>query len=261
MNYYVARDGKQYGPYSAETAQRYLAEGSLLPSDYAREESAQTWSTLAQLFPQAPAAVAAAPQAGAAAAPAYAYTPQTAQAQYAGQPQVLAQPQVQGQPYAPPYAPQYPSNMQLVPPSLHWAVVLVLSMFTGIFGTIWAFVQAAWVKKIDPQSKAIALYVVWAVTLVIFMFCWVAGAAMVSTGQNNTGAGLMGFAAFVYFVGLVFLMVGVFSVRRSMLNYYNSVEPINLRLSGVMTFFFNILYLQYHMTRIARWKQTGILTA
>ena len=46
-----------------------------------------------------------------------------------------------------------------------------------------------------------------------------------------------------------------------MLNYYNSVEPINLRLSGVMTFFFNILYLQYHMTRIARWKQTGILTA
>jgi hypothetical protein len=28
-----------------------------------------------------------------------------------------------------------------------------------------------------------------------------------------------------------------------------------------MTFFFNILYLQYHMSRIAKWKQTGVLSA
>jgi hypothetical protein len=41
--------------------------------------------------------------------------------------------------------------------------------------------------------------------------------------------------------------------------YYNTVEPINLRLSAVMTLFFNVLYFQYHMTRIADWKQTGVL--
>jgi hypothetical protein len=46
-----------------------------------------------------------------------------------------------------------------------------------------------------------------------------------------------------------------------MLNYYNSVEPINLQLSGAMTFFFGIFYLQYHMSRIARWKRTGVLAA
>ena len=38
------------------------------------------------------------------------------------------------------------------------------------------------------------------------------------------------------------------------------MEPINLRLSGVMTFFFNILYFQYHFTRIAEWKRTGMLS-
>jgi hypothetical protein len=54
---------------------------------------------------------------------------------------------------------------------------------------------------------------------------------------------------------------GVFSIRRSMLTYYNTIEPIQLSLSGVMTFFFGIYYLQYHMSRIARWKSTGILTA
>jgi hypothetical protein len=45
-----------------------------------------------------------------------------------------------------------------------------------------------------------------------------------------------------------------------MLTYFNTVEPIALRLSGVMTFFFGILYLQYHMTRIADWKRTGVLS-
>jgi len=42
--------------------------------------------------------------------------------------------------------------------------------------------------------------------------------------------------------------------------YYNSKENIALTLSGVMTFFFRIIYLQYHINRIAKWKQTGILT-
>jgi len=50
-----------------------------------------------------------------------------------------------------------------------------------------------------------------------------------------------------------------FSMRNSLVNYYNTVEPIGLRLSGVMTFFFNVYYFQYHFTRIAEWKTTGVL--
>ena len=52
MAYYIARDGRQYGPYSAETVRTYLAEGSLLRSDHARDEAAQSWQPLGQLFPQ-----------------------------------------------------------------------------------------------------------------------------------------------------------------------------------------------------------------
>jgi len=59
----------------------------------------------------------------------------------------------------------------------------------------------------------------------------------------------------------VFGLMGVFGMRRSLLNYYNTVEPIGLRLSGVMTFFFSVFYFQYHFTRIANWKQTGVLSA
>jgi len=53
--------------------------------------------------------------------------------------------------------------------------------------------------------------------------------------------------------------VAIFKMRTSMESYYNSVEPIGLKLSGVMTFFFNVLYFQHHFSRISRWKQTGFL--
>ena len=38
----------------------------------------------------------------------------------------------------------------------------------------------------------------------------------------------------------------------------DSVEPINLRLNGVMVFFFNVFYFQYHFARIRKWKTTGV---
>ena len=62
-------------------------------------------------------------------------------------------------------------------------------------------------------------------------------------------------------VPAVFGILGVFGMRRSLVTYYNTVEPIGLRLSGVMTFFFAVFYFQYHFMRIANWKQTGVLAA
>ena len=38
------------------------------------------------------------------------------------------------------------------------------------------------------------------------------------------------------------------------------VEDIGLSLSGAMIFFFNVIYIQYHINRIARWKKTGVLS-
>jgi len=58
---------------------------------------------------------------------------------------------------------------------------------------------------------------------------------------------------------LVMGLVMVFGMRKSMVTYYNSVEPIGLQLSGIMTFFFTLIYFQYHFSRIANWKRTGIL--
>ena len=59
--------------------------------------------------------------------------------------------------------------------------------------------------------------------------------------------------------GVILVLVGVFNMRSSLEHHYNRAEPIGLKLHPVMTFFFNTLYFQYHMTRIAEWKRTGTL--
>jgi len=221
MNYYVARNGQQYGPYSEETVREYLAAGSLVVSDTAREENAQNWQTLGQLL-----------QAG----------PGTQPPPPPG-PQVISpQPAAQTLPAA-----------QIIPPDLHWAVVLVLGI-TWIFPLIWAFVQAGYARKIDHRSSAIACYIVGCIFWVITMFMDFAIVA-----SDSPDASLFGWAFLFGMICGISYLIGNFSIRASMLEYYNSVEPIQLRLSGVMTFFFGMLYLQYHMSRIAYWKRTGVL--
>jgi uncharacterized membrane protein len=142
---------------------------------------------------------------------------------------------------------------------MHWAVVLILAMITGIFGLIWFFIQAGYVKKIDPASRARTFLIFGLLTMlaqIVATFAIAGAAAMGST----TGAAAGGFLAFVLaIVGMVLMLSAVFGMRRSLIDYFNTVEPIGLRLSGVMTFFFNILYFQYHLSRIAEWKRTGTL--
>jgi len=142
---------------------------------------------------------------------------------------------------------------------MHWAVVLILAMFTGIFGLIWFFIQAGYVKKIDPASRARKFLIFGLVAMlaqIVATFVIDGAAAMGSTA----GAAVGGFLTLILAIlGMVLMLAAIFGMRRSLIDYFNTVEPIGLRLSGVMTFFFNILYFQYHLSRIAEWKRTGTL--
>jgi serine/threonine protein kinase len=162
-----------------------------------------------------------------------------------------------------------PQALQFVPPSLHWFAVLALSAITfGLFPLIWIFVQANWIRKIDPGSRARILFTLYT-AFALLSFCILSFGCIGAVGESgstpesigNAIAGLSGISSFISLIGSIFFVVGVFDVRRSLLFYYNTVEPIGLRLSGVMTFFFSILYIQYHLSRIAMFKRTGILVA
>lgn len=133
----------------------------------------------------------------------------------------------------------------LLPPGLHWAVLLMLTVVTfGIFGAIWTFVEAAYAHRLRTSSKPLFFY-------------GIGIPAFFVAGVMSVLPDLKAFAALFQIAGLVFMIAGHFSLKNALEEYYNSVEPINLQLSGGMTFFFNVLYFQYHLSKIRDWKRTG----
>jgi hypothetical protein len=149
---------------------------------------------------------------------------------------------VEGPARLPPPAAGYPA-----PPDLHWMLVLILALLTfGIFGVIWLFVEAAFVKKIDPKNNALLLYA-------LFVICWYGGSAYGYLAHVPGAEGLGALA------GVILMLIGHFNMLSSLEIHYNREEPIGLRLSGVLTFFFAVFYFQYHFSRIRRWKRTGLL--
>jgi GYF domain 2 len=208
MNYYVKRGEQQYGPYSLADLQRYVQQGNIATTDLARSEAMQDWVPVSQVI---------------------------------GNITVPAAASGFGATQAGPRADLNP------PPNLHWGIVLLLTIVTcGIFGIIWLFVEAAWVKKVRPSSRAI-FYLIGYVVLA-FMFGYL------DAEQGRTAAsGLLRLGTFALYIA------AVFSMRGDIEDYYSTEENIGLSLGGVMTFFFNIFYFQYHFNRINRWKQTGVL--
>lgn len=209
MNYTIKRGEQQYGPYSLAELQRYVASGNILLTDLCRSEGMADWVPVSQVIGTIPVP-SAAPQAPVAAAPGTVYPD---------------------------------------PPSLHWALVLLLAFVTcGIFSWVWMFVQASWMKKVLPTTKVMTYY-----GIAIALYCVgivITLSSGVSPGQEaNPLGGLFNLA------GAVLFIVGAFAMKSSMEEHFNTAERIGLQLSGVMTFFFNVLYFQYHFTQIVEMKK------
>lgn len=144
-----------------------------------------------------------------------------------------------------------------VPPDMHWLVVLIIAWFTcGLGAIVWGFRQAAFVKRIDPSSKAVMMMVL---TLVFILV----QAVLQVLAMASRGDGLYLLVPLILLLNIVIVVTSlcaIFGMRGSLNRYYTTVEPIGLQLNGFLTFLFSILYLQYHLSRIAEWKRTGRLS-
>jgi hypothetical protein len=216
MKYFIKRDLNEFGPYSLSDLQRYIASGNIQLTDLARREDQTDWVPVLQVAGTFPTQ----------AAPTQAVATFTPSPASAGRTSGAI----------------YPD-----PPSLHWGIVVLLGVFTcGLFGIIWAFVQAAFVKKIDPASKAM-------------MYYGIGIGLMFAAGALSTTPEMRDFSTLVNLVGAGFWIYSAFQVRASLQAHYNSVEPMGLVLGPVMTFFFNAYYFQYHLSKIAELKKHRVL--
>jgi hypothetical protein len=214
MNYYVKRGDEQYGPYSLADLQRYLAQGSVLPTDLARSEALDEWSPVERVVGNIAVQQ---PPVNYGQAPSYGQTPAQAAA-------------------------AWPS-----PPGLHWALLLLFGFITcGLFSWVWMFVQASFVNRLRPGCKAMLYYG-------LGVGGFVVGEILGLSGDE----GITVLGGLIVIAGLVAVLVGHFNLKNALEEHYNQVEPMNLRLSGGMTFFFNTIYFQYHLCAIRERKQAG----
>lgn len=131
------------------------------------------------------------------------------------------------------------------PPNLHWALLLLLNLLTcGLFQLIWMFVEAAYASKIDSRSKSLLYYAL--------------GTGCLVAGGIEQAAQSEGLGALLSVTGVVLTIIGHFNLKSSLEDRFGGVDPIRLRLSGIMTFFFNTIYFQYHFNRINNLRMSGM---
>jgi hypothetical protein len=235
MSYQVSRNGQLYGPYTLEDLQRYVATGNVLPTDLAKSvdaadavEGEAAWIPVAELLAASGAAIPT-PTPAVGAFPSYA-TPGA---------------------YAAPLMP-YPD-----PPNLHWALVLLFGLLTcGVFTIIYDLIQTLWVKKIDPMSKSLTYYILFVAFEVLNLGKSFGAMAVLSRGGGLGSSVTLKLISFIISIAIIVMFIVYrFTMRSDLLRHFNGPEPVGLRLSGVMTFFFGGLYFQYHFNRINEIKQ------
>ncbi|MBV8156937.1 MAG: DUF4339 domain-containing protein, partial [Dyella sp.] len=215
---WVAEHGERSGPFPVDDVRRWMTEGRYDAQTLAWRNGMPEWAALHSLFPERPASVN---------PPTPPTPPSAATFDTVDRPaatHVLDEPTSA---YRPPA--EAPDEDLPLAPSMHWGLVLLLSIVTlGIFAVVWPFIQANWVRKIDKDSKA----TLW---LGIGIGCLVIG-EVVSIGHPFSLLGiLLSLAYVVLFIAAYFAMAG--SIRSKLAPHGLPVE-----IGGVTLFFFNTFY-------------------
>jgi hypothetical protein len=218
MTYQVSRNGQMYGPYTLEDLQRYVSSGNILPTDMAKSSDMADWLPVAQILGTA----------GAVGVPTPAYTAPSAYSQPAG----IA----------------YPD-----PPNLNWGLELLLCFLTfGIFVIVWNLIIAAWANRVQPASKALMYYIIATVLTVLHLGgSWGMLIAVSHHHQYHRSV----FGSLLWLATWVIRLIARFTLRDTLEQHFNGPEPLGLRLSAVMTFFFGGIYFQYKLNEINEVKQ------
>ena len=139
------------------------------------------------------------------------------------------------------------------PPDLPWLVALLLGVITGgIFFVVWDIVQASWLRRVQPASQALALYLGIAVLWLLRLpFNW--DSIRYNLFDGPPVGPHHGFLMFLVWLGL--FLASRIVLRRELLEHFHVEEPMSLQLNAFLMFLLGGLYVQYHFNRINERKR------
>jgi hypothetical protein len=131
--------------------------------------------------------------------------------------------------------------------------VPVFLLLSYLLGMLWLPVQANFVRRLTGDRQPLAMS-----SLGGFALC--AAVACIRLADTHRGdTGMMWPVLLLLVSSPILYILGCFSVKAAMEEYYTNTEQIGLYMGGWMTWVFGTLYIQYHLSRIAKWKKTGKL--
>lgn len=231
MSYLIRRGDEQFGPYTLSELQQYAQAGNVALDDLAQSEGSEQWIPVSRILGDIP---------------------------------IAAPIQVTTESLAPtvPLPLNVPWQVMLLSygyivarfpmPAALKALFGLVNFVVSILVMIWIFVLGNWARKLNGKNTALVL-------AALYVAGFFGGLIFVGIGVAAKLPVLAGLGGFIILGALGCMIAFNFAVRAAMEHYYNTVEDIALALSGGMTFFFNLVYFQFHINRIARWKQNGQL--
>lgn len=250
MTFFLMRGNDRYGPYTLADLQRYVASGNISPMDIVFREDDATRIQVSDLL-STDAAV----------------TSPTPPLTNSGFGQFDADPRLSRSPFR--TEPALPSGIP-APPALDWWLVLIFATFTcGLFGLIWLFFQARWLKRLDPSSNTILFLALYIGTSVV-VFPLAIGSMFLGgeIGEPSETASVM--------FGILYLVLGLASMILALVSIFSLKSGLEAATSPwgglriefgpgfsvvvVICCFISLLFIvapvwiQFHLDRVREWQ-------
>jgi hypothetical protein len=142
---------------------------------------------------------------------------------------------------------------------IHWGWLLVLFLAASCLPyparrpgiilmsviSVWQLAQAAWLKRANPQSRAMYWY---AASDILYLIYAMSSFSFFDMNFIELLAWLVLFAV---------SLTAIFTFRAEMEFHFSEVDPVGLKLDPLTTFLLGTFYFQYHLHKIYRLKQRG----
>ena len=158
-------------------------------------------------------------------------------------------------PYAPPKARVDASldvtTVQAFPRFSTWGVFLLTFVTVGLYPVYWLYTRTRILNRVLPSNP---VPVGLAVAAVIALLASAAASFLNGMYPDHSGVGAM--SSVINIVSGIVNLVWVFMFRNRLNQHFVPHEGDRYRLSGVLTFFFTVLYLQYKLNQLIDRERT-----